>query len=468
MRNTQLSNCVCRRLLLGCLLAGVIQPQPVPAIDIVGVQNAALDQPRIYALFRRTPDGPPLTGTDPFFGDEFFGIEAFFDTGASGLILSESTADLLGIQRAPGVVFEDVGIGGSAEFNVSEPLFIDLAPFTPSADVTDPDTAASVYTQRFGPLRTQIGPLGAPPSPFGGVDVLGVPTMQGKVVVMDPAPLDTLSATMNTYVYDPGTPFKPATLDSDPGIPHTNRTVALSSSSFEDFTRLTPAAAEPPALLPNPFIGPDPLQPAGGDTPGITISLGERQTTGSFLLDTGAFASVISEALAADLHVRYREGELVPTLESFDPANPQAPGTELENQFLLTLGGIGGQQQAAGFFLDEMLVRTQQGNALDDDDPAHLRYLGAPVLVSDISVAHADTGEIVTLDGLFGMNFLVASVFFSEPLTFGEINASPFRWVVFDHTNGVLGVSVIPEPQTVLLVVAGLGLVGWRMRKVAR
>jgi hypothetical protein len=209
--------------------------------------------------------------------------------------------------------------------------------------------------------------------------------------------------------------------------------------------------------------------PPPDDTPGITLKLGTEQTTGSFLLDTGAAASVISKHLAGDLNVRYSlDPALPPTLELFDPATPSAPGTVLPNQFRLTLSGIGGDLTAAGFFLDSMLVRTMQGNALDDDDPAHLRYLGAPVLVADISLKDPVTGDELTLDGLFAMNFLVASIFFSEdPLTLGDFNPSPFNWVVFDANAGVLGLDVrglaegaVPEPGSLYLALLALAAAG--------
>jgi hypothetical protein len=181
------------------------------AIDITGVQPAALDQPRINALLRLTAGGPPLTGED-IFGDVVFNIEAFYDTGSSGVILGEETAQLLNVPLAhfpepagPLIVFEDVGVGGSDFFNVSTPLFVGLAPFHPDTDTT----TASAYQQQFGPLRLQIGPL-ASDSLLGDVNVFGTPVMAGKVVVIDPKPLDTFLDTLRTYVYTPGTPFNPA------------------------------------------------------------------------------------------------------------------------------------------------------------------------------------------------------------------------------------------------------------------
>jgi hypothetical protein len=448
---------------IALLLALLPAAGRVLAVEILGVQNAALDQPRVNAQLRRTPAGPPLIGTDPIFGD-VSNIVAFLDTGASGVILSQETTKLLGVRRTPDILFEDVGIGGTVPFRVSEPLFVDVGPFFLFAD--------PAYNQQSGPLRSQIGPPVDPSNPLlGGIDVLGMPTMQGKVVVMDPKPLDDLSDLMHTYIYNPGTDFNPAAAESDPGIPPTNRTIDLSFGSFERFTRLTPPGAEGPTLSENPFIGPNPNLPPD-DTPGITLKLGDQQTTGSFLLDTGAVASVISRDLADDLNVRYRDDSL--TLELFDPADPSAQGIELENQFRLTLGGLGGNLPAAGFFLDSMLVRTKEGDALNDDDPAHLRYLGAPVLVADISLKDPVTLDELTLDGLFAMNFLVASIFFSEePFAIGDfINPSPFNWVVFDADKGELRLDVrglaegtVSEPGSLYLALLALVVAGFRLRR---
>ena len=51
-----------------------------------------------------------------------------------------------------------------------------------------------------------------------------------------------------------------------------------------------------------------------------------------------------------------------------------------------------------------------EGNTSNLNDPNHLHYHGAPVLVNDISVADPLTGHSLTLDGIFGMNLLTGSV----------------------------------------------------------
>jgi len=439
---------------IAATLGLLLYVRPAWAFDIPNVQPVALDQPRVYALLRLTETGDPLAGFDVTFGEDIFNIEAFYDTGASGMVLSHCTADFLGVPRAPGVVFEDVGVTGVDTFDVSEPLYVGIAPYTPSVDINNPVTASAVYDQSFGPLRTEISEIGDCTDPFdiGVLDIFGMPAMQGKVVVMDPKPLDTLLDLMRTYVYDPGTPFDPGQLETNPGIPATNRHVPLHYAGFGRFTKTTPAGAEGPTLNDNPFIGPDPLAALDpnappDNTPGVTITLGTEQASGSFLLDTGSAASFISTDMAAMINVRYRTGTLGtdnPELEVFDPSNPSAAGTLLTNQFQLTITGIGGAQRTAGFFLDSLRVPTIEG------DP--LNFVGAPVLVVDISVKDPQTQDVLTLDGVFGMNFLVASAFVSEnPFNIGPFKTDLFEWVVFDEPNGMLGVQVAGLPTVPII-----------------
>lgn len=80
----------------------------------------ALDQPRINAAiwaFPRKPGDTPLAPPD-FAGDPAINIQAFLDTGASGILFSEATAGRfqLARERFPAssdpVTFSDVGITG--------------------------------------------------------------------------------------------------------------------------------------------------------------------------------------------------------------------------------------------------------------------------------------------------------------------------------------------------------------------
>lgn len=131
---------------------------PAIAEDIEGVQPAALDQPRINLVVRRQAGGPVLMAD----GQTAFNVEAFLDTGASGIMLSPHTAQQLGIHRetatVPGgkggeVRFEDVGVGGGDQFAVSEPLVLSLASYSPSTNTDNADAIAGTYTLNVGPFR---------------------------------------------------------------------------------------------------------------------------------------------------------------------------------------------------------------------------------------------------------------------------------------------------------------------------
>jgi hypothetical protein len=470
------------------------------ATDIEGVLPGALDQPKINVLFRRAPAGDPLT-TGSTTNPEDFTVNAFLDTGASGHLLSNETAGYhdptdpsndeegLGIQRDASIggqrtVFEDVGGGGAVQFNVSEPLYMQIASHnqnTAFGDPSDPLTfrpQLSDFGPVSGPVRTQIGPVVRPAQfdPLQNLDVIGMPAMLGKVTVMDNRGLNKFAATqdlddadvLDTYVYNPGTPFNAADaaepqLSVNPGIPNTNRHLKLSYANFDAFSTVTPTGAPGPTLAHNPFVGKDPVRLAAGqsqpDVPGIKMSFNGASTEGNFLLDTGAGASFISKAKAASLGIHYEAGH--------EPGDPQPePGADpilvdannepIPNQFTIDIAAFGADDpndpndssaiRIAGFFLDSMLVRTQEGNAANDADFRHLKYLGAPVLVNDISVKR-DLGngqfQAITLDGVFGMNFLAAS---AEPTTsiFDPFVTQPslFDWITFDEPNATLGLSM--------------------------
>jgi hypothetical protein len=489
---------ICNRALaiaVAALTPAAIWPYSAQAVDLVGIaQSAALDQPRINLMLSTAPGSPLLTervDLEDIFGPpiQTVNLQAYFDTGASGILLGNFTATDLGVPRATHngqpVKFHDVGVAGSDEFDVSELLYVGLAPFQPFTNV---DSVAS-YTQLSMPMRMQVGPIRQITNPSNDpidqliflltnqeFNVVGMPAMTGKTVVIDsrhtnnaanilggdPDVLDDIinggdigalasflnSLELRTYVYNPGTPFAPATVDTNPGIPEVSHHIKLSYGTFDGYTTVTPAGAAGPTLAHNPFVGPNPVLNNPSDTtPPVKIGLGNLATEGSFLFDTGAAASMISTELAADLHVRYvagTKGTENAALELFNPANGQSI-MQLPDQFKLTIGGIGGQTTLAGFFLDELLLKTIEGNAANDDDPNHMKFLGAPVLVHDIVLHHPDPNQTITLDGILGMNFLTGSV--NVTTTGTEIvgagyTAGAFDWLTFDETTGMLGLKL--------------------------
>ena len=534
------------RAMAGVALAAcVAAAMPAYGVDLPDVQPAALDQPHINAIVYignntqpQIYDASIFGGLGDIFGDIFGDIDLttravnitpYLDTGASGILISASTANLLSVPQqtvnGQAILFYDVGVAGADQFAVSQPIRMSLAHYFPRtdldlfSDVAQTLPIVTAYTPiPIAPgeaLRAQVGPVDlsvANPvtddlseflALYSALDVIGMPAMKGKVVVMNPTPvnlagaifngtfdLDTLDElpdfSMRTYLYDPGTPFRPNTPVIDPGIPQVDLRVKLSYGSFDEFTQVTPGGTGP-TLERNPFIGKDPVAVFKGtptpEVPGIKISpnsaQGLKTSEGSWLLDTGAAASIISTTQALGVGVKYLAGTEPGNIDGNAPVLVDAfSNIPLAEQFSLTIGGIGGQTTISGFFLDSMLLRTMEGNAANDNDPLHLRFVHAPVLVSDIKLRDPVSDQVMTLDGIFGMNYLVASASFSGGDLIPTIDLFAtgfFDWITFDETTGILGLSIdpasgivlVPEPASLSLIGAGVLLLTLRRRRAS-
>ena len=66
------------------------------------------------------------------------------------------------------------------------------------------------------------------------------------------------------------------------------------------------------------------------------------------------------------------------------------------------------------------------------------------MLVKDITVKNEDTNDEYTLDGVFGMNYLVASAQISGGVLpdLGNLTAGPFDAIVIDEPAGTLSVAL--------------------------
>jgi hypothetical protein len=228
-----------------------------------------------------------------------------------------------------------------------------------------------------------------------GLDVVGMPVMVGHVVAMDPTPLAKFDK-IRTAVLPPG----------DTRIPKTSRHVPLTMVDFSRFTRLSPAGAAGPNLVANPMIA-------------VTITYHGKTASGTFLLDTGAAASVISTKLAQQLGLQIA-------------ANGDLANVPKDQQFNLAIGGVGGAKDSHGLFFDRLELPTREGPAIV--------YAKSPLLISDITVADS-AGKSVTLDGVFGMNYLVSSAEITGGLLpdVGKIVDGPWRWITIDFKQNQLG-----------------------------
>jgi hypothetical protein len=125
-------------------------------------------------------------------------------------------------------------------------------------------------------------------------------------------------------------------------------------------------------------------------------------------------------------------------------------------QFQEAVGGIGASSVVAGFYLDSLIVPTAEANPNYYTDPRNLRFsgtrtaggtqdaLGPPVLVQDITATK--NGQSITLDGDFGVNFLVGSIDLSgtsiENIGIGAAAPGAFDWFTFDEASGTIGLAL--------------------------
>ena len=451
----------------------ILAAGPAQAHDIPGVLPTSIGLPEVNVVLRPTAGAAPYSGLDSF-AFPLTNLRMIYDTGAGGVILFEGPALGLSIAVAQftgtDVVFTDVGVGGTTTFDVSDPVHMSLGNFT--QDPPDPYTTDDAYPRQDAGLRLQLGPPGSAAlfiADFTQLGIVGVPAMAGRVSVINPKLAEvsifelTPANTIHTYVYDPAVPA-----ESGPGILTPDVRVELTLKSFDRFTQTTPPGATGPTLGENPFIGPDPLavleaNPPPTMPPGITLRLGGSEATGTFLLDTGSQITSISSAMALTLGVRY----WVAGDPGYDPAFPatlvfDADGSLVPNQFTVDISGIGGTTTIAGFNADSLLVRTLEGDPLDDLDSQHLNFVTAPVYVQDIELLDPVTLDTFTFDGILGTNYLFGSgnllALSGFPVPFRE---GPFEWLVLDlvASTPTLGVIVaLPEPGFLLLL--GSGLVG--------
>ena len=342
-----------------------------------GVYEAALDLPRIFFVLKRDPTGFSLMPNRTFQVNY-----AFLDTGASGVVLSRETTDLLHVARHPTARFTDVGIGGAEHFDVSEPLYLGIAGYG-EQDPEDQRVYKLIGWGRFQVRENIAGLLEQP------LDIIGMPAMLGHVVVLD-------SGATNSLEYFAADIKKP----NDPTIPKVHLEVALRLRSFLHLRN--PDNIPPlPVMASNPVID------------NVVIQRKNRTSRGEWLLDTGATISLISVRQATRLGLTDENGKPL-----------------VKPDFLLPLGGIGRMVQVPGFEVDRLIIPTLSGH--------NLVFRRARIGVHDIMFLDQKKREFVSLDGVFGSNFLCASVQLQDFLP-GDISETVFDKVVIDMQRAVMG-----------------------------
>ncbi|UCF44231.1 MAG: hypothetical protein JSV99_04765, partial [Planctomycetota bacterium] len=275
--------------------------------------------------------------------------------------------------------------GGDEYFDVSEPLYVGIADYEQKKPYE-----ADAY-KILGPGRVQVkrepaGLLGQP------VDVMGVPVVAGRIVVLNSGATNDLGH-FAAEIKDSG----------DPSIPKVDFTVAL---RFENFLNPNNPKNIPPlpSLSYNPVID------------NIVINYRGRRSKGNWLFDTGGMVSFISTDQAKRIGLIDENGRPL-----------------VERAFSVPAGGVGAMVEIPGFEIDELRLPTLSGHSLVFDKPR----LG----VRDIRYFDEDKGKFVTLDGVFGSNFLCATAKMEDLLSL-NIGETVFEKIVLDMRQGLLGFDI--------------------------
>jgi hypothetical protein len=391
------------RRLVALGLVVLLGPLACPALarDLVlsATGEAAIAQPMVVITLGDRPARPATKssksledlGTDlADLGD--FPALAVLDTGASGHVLSQGTAERFGVTRETGSRYVEVGMSGDHTMAVSRAVTLEVADLEPEDDDA-PRRSRQARAESVRLLAQRLLLNEAPTdlaaallSPGSMVDVVGMPLIREHVIEIVPREGAMAALAVRLHASSAG-------LGVDTWIP----------LSLVDFNRRHPQNRGPlPSLATNPLVT------------DVRTTLGAADAAGDWLLDTGAACSMISTATARRLGLVDASGK---------PAR--------RPDFTLPIGGIGGGHRSLpGFRLDRLTLESDTGRTLVFPDPA--------VVVHDISTVRAD-GTKVTLDGILGMNLLLPSGSGMTLLGAAEQLPAPFERVVIDIAHERLG-----------------------------
>jgi hypothetical protein len=396
------------------------QRQPKPSSSnaaVIVIENtleATLAQPRVRVQL--SDKGGPLTGkpADDAGLRELLGDEqtvdrsfiAFLDTGASGHVISKSTAERFGVTSRENAIYHEVGLHGETQVGVSMPYQLGLAGV--DGQTVDDDLPKEAFATSFENVAFQLAlkkPVGLM-AIMGEMNVIGMPAIRTMAVALDPAPmrnadqggkanggpleaLERLSSLANgptvRIISGKGQSKRERTAPDDRDAMKDADIVF--AFEYEDFNqRKHPGNRGPlPDLASNPMVPAVTCEVgATSTTPGDNEKASPRTAKGDWLFDTGAAASIISVKTAQALGLYDDAGIAL--------AKPD---------FTLPLGGVSGEVKFAnGYIIDRITIAAKNGKSIE--------FRQGRVVVQDVGIKLADGRERI-LDGVLGMNFFLPS-----------------------------------------------------------
>lgn len=353
-------------------------------------------------------------------------IPVFFDTGASGNLLSQTNSSDLGIPLT-GETYQDQGIGGVETFNVSAPTVLGIAPSQSIVDGTsdDPPSMTNYGTFKFQVRQQdQTDPIFGQPLPF---DIVGTPVLRNTVLHVQPNTIDVdIFQTLTAQI------MHSELLNQMPtNLP--SKGVFRIPVQWKNY--LTPQQLTGPVTVgQNPAIENvqiiDHRDPANAQT-----------APQEWLLDTGGSVTIIGRDYATAVGIN---------LATETPVNT------------VTVFGIGSEQRTLnGYKIDELKIPLANGDSLV--------YTNMTVYVpADTDTLPADIG------GILGVNNFAPAFENIDPNTGLPSDELPSRYsdwyfdgpdsqlVLVDPNSQFVG--SVPEPTTAVMVLGAAGLFVRRRR----
>jgi hypothetical protein len=326
---------------------------------ILGGQTGFLDQPYVDVELRSgdTVLGPTGSGFDiyPY-------KHMLLDTGANSILFAnDAVLDLEANGYTTEGVYEELGAGGTQEFDVSAPY---------EFRYSGSDEVVHTLPQTANDVRIMSNPditFGMRASEGGIPGIVGMPAMVNRVTTLD------MSAWGNTSdLFDLGA-MGVTFSDTVPASSGHRYSVATDTRVLFDVRDGLPDGS--PADAPLPTWAPVTFLDAMPTYQG-------RSETGGFLLDTGAQLSMISSQLAFDLGLdENHNGSFL------DEAVETIP-----------IIGVGGTVDIPILLIDELSIMTEEGTLLT--------FAGAPDEYISIAIHDVAPG----IEGVLGVDLLTSGV----------------------------------------------------------
>ena len=388
----------------------------VAAIELGPSDNIALDQPRVAVELLSDVNPDPAIEQWESVGPSIFNT-FLLDTGANSVLaMATAVSDMSQPPLAYGTEgeFVEVGVGGDHPMDVSASYRFDFAGTSGVRNTLHETRVLSDADNDF--------------SMFGPWGLVGMPAMAERVTSMDMRGWSGGGLGLDDLY------MKVAFSDELPGDEGHRYALSVDNRlAFDPLDYLV--SGEPPVWADIPFLTAIPTQDGVG-------------AEGTFLFDTGAQISLISEHLAIAIGLDSNGDGLL------DQNDSAYLGSE-------AVGGVGGQTSVPVFAIDELRVPVTQ---VSSGEVVELVWTDLQWLVLDIQVAEGEA----PLDGVFGSDLLTSGWFYSffyPGMPDGYINQVhlDFRdWGLYDGSmqqrSGTIYFDLNPAVDQVILPGPGIRL----------